>query len=104
MNSQATANRQERPPLSLFGTLTVADVHGSRVKFSRCQRRADAGVHAATEQNHRARCIERHEDSILVRRTLISLAEFLCVPSCPLWLNAFKGINHKGHKVTQRKQ
>src|SRR5579863_8024336 len=98
MNSQATANPQKRQPLSVFRALAVADVHGSRVKLSCCQRRADAGVHAATEQNHRARCIERHVDSIPVRRPLISLAEFLCVPSCPLWLKASTTKNAKVHK------
>jgi len=30
-------------------------------------------------------------------------AVFLCVPSCPLWLKHFEGVNHKGHEGTQRK-
>src|ERR1700690_2826886 len=55
MNSQAIANRQKRLPLSLFRTLTVTDMHCSRVEPLGRQRGAHAGIHPATEQDYRTR-------------------------------------------------
>ena len=59
-NSQAIADGEKRPPLALFGTLSVADMDGGRVVIARRQRGADAGVHPATQENNRALCVFHH--------------------------------------------
>ena len=48
---------KKRPPLALFGALSIADVDRGRVVIACRQRRADTGVHAATQEDNRALCV-----------------------------------------------
>src|SRR5439155_8694664 len=51
VNLQALADRKKRLALALLGALPVADVDRGRIVVACRQRGANAGVHAATEQN-----------------------------------------------------
>ena len=51
---EAVADRVKGTALAVFGALTIAYVHGRSLVVSGGKRRADARVHAATEQHHGA--------------------------------------------------
>ncbi len=46
--------RKKRPPFAFFGALSVAHMDSGRVVIARRQRRADAGIHAAAQEDNRA--------------------------------------------------
>ena len=70
-NSQPIADAEKRLPLALFGALAVTDVQRRRFVIAGGQRRANARIHAAAEQNHRASLLS------VVMRAHVKIVEFV---------------------------
>src|ERR1041385_1817862 len=55
LDAQKIANSFKSPPLTFRSALPVIDVQSGGIRIPRSQGGADTGVHASTQQHHRAR-------------------------------------------------
>ena len=62
---------KKRPPLALFGALSVAHMDSGRVVIARRQRGADTGVHAAAQEDNRALCVLHHGLDVIPNRIAV---------------------------------